>query len=74
MSICQIPLKVAYACSVHKIQGITLDYVEIDLQDIFEAGQAYVALSRVKTLSGLSIRNFNVESIFSNKKARKLFY
>ena len=73
LSICQIPLKVAYACSVHKIQGITLDYVEIDLQDIFEAGQAYVALSRVKTLSGLSIRNFNVESIFSNKKARKFY-
>lgn len=73
LSICQIPLKVAYACSVHKIQGITLDYVEIDLQDIFEAGQAYVALSRVKTLVGLSLKNFNVESIFSNKKARKFY-
>ena len=73
LSICQIPLKVAYACSVHKIQGITLDYVEIDIQDIFEAGQAYVALSRVKTLAGLSIRNFNVENIFSNKKARKFY-
>ena len=73
LSICQIPLKVAYACSVHKIQGITLDYVEIDMQDIFEAGQAYVALSRVKTLAGLSIKNFNVENIFSNKKARKFY-
>jgi ATP-dependent DNA helicase PIF1 len=57
----QIPLKVAFAVSAHKVQGITIDYSEVDLVNIFEFGQAYVALSRCRTLEGLSIINLNKE-------------
>ena len=73
MNIKQIPLKVAYAVSIHRSQGLTLDYVEIDMDGIFEDGQGYVALSRVKTLEGLSIKNLKTGNIFANKKALQFY-
>jgi len=62
----QIPLKIAYATTIHKSQGSSLDYVEIDLTDIFDYGQAYVALSRVKKIEGLSIISIDYDKIVAH--------
>ena len=69
LRIVQIPLKLAYALTVHRAQGCSLDYAEIDLSNTFEYGMAYVALSRVKKLDGLSIIDINFDKIKANEKA-----
>ena len=58
-SISQIPLKLAYAITVHKSQGMTLDAARIDLRKAFVEGMGYVALSRVRRLDGLSLIGIN---------------
>lgn len=63
----QIPLINAWAVTIHKSQGCTLDSVVIDIgRGIFTPGQAYVALSRVRTLEGLFIQNFIKEKIYAD--------
>lgn len=65
----QMPLRIAYACTVHKSQSITLDYAIVNLSNTFAFGQAYVALSRVKNMEGLSIINIDYSRIQANPKA-----
>jgi len=55
----QIPLRLAWAITVHKSQGMSLDSARIDLKSTFEFGQGYVAISRVRTLSGLHLDGVN---------------
>lgn len=64
----QFPLRLAYGITIHKSQGMTLDEVFIDFNRIFEYGQAYVALSRVKSLEGLYLKGFNPQKIMANPR------
>ena len=74
VGVSQIPLILSWAITIHKSQGATLDRCIIDIGDgVFEAGQSYVALSRIKSLAGVSISSYDVSKILVNKRV-KLFY
>ena len=69
ISIFQIPLILAWGITIHKAQGLTLDKAIIDIgKDLFEAGQMYVALSRIKSLEGVYLKEFNINNLKINYK------
>lgn len=60
----QYPLRVAYAITIHKSQGMTIPYVHVVLTNCFAPGQAYVALSRAKTMEGLFVTGLTDSKVF----------
>ncbi len=69
-----MPLKLAYAITIHKSQGQTLDYIQIDLgKNIFENGMAYVALSRAKTLKSIYLSKLDMSAFKVNNEVIKFY-
>ena len=74
IGISQIPLILAWALTIHKSQGVSLDMAEIDVGNgIFECGQTYVALSRVRSLDGLYLKSFNKRKIMTSSKVKQFY-
>tara|TARA_X000000368_G_scaffold234517_2_gene185269 strand:- start:3400 stop:4755 length:1356 start_codon:yes stop_codon:yes gene_type:complete len=74
VAVSQIPLIYAWAITIHKSQGLSLDAAIMDIgTNIFEYGQTYVALSRVRNLKGLYLSNFDYTKISANPKVKKFY-
>jgi hypothetical protein len=73
----QIPLKLAYALSIHKAQGMTIDLLDVNLASVFEYGQVYVALSRGTALSRCRVTGFDARNVKAHPRViafyRKLY-
>ena len=70
----QVPLILAWAITIHKAQGVTLELARIDAgSSIFESGQTYVALSRVKSLDGLFLSALDPQKIRVKTKVKHFY-
>lgn len=68
-SFIQFPVKLGYAITIHKSQGMSIDYLEVNLGKCFADGMAYVALSRARKYDGLRVTNWKPSAVKCNKKA-----
>jgi ATP-dependent DNA helicase PIF1 len=68
-----IPLKLAWAITVHKAQGMSIDYVKIDVSKVFMEGQTYVALSRARNEQGLDLRGFDPKKVRADRRALEFY-
>lgn len=66
--VCCIPLKLAWALSIHKSQGQSITHLEVNLSNVFAEGQAYVALSRATSLDGLVVKGYSQQSVKVNPR------
>ena len=66
----QFPVKLCWACTIHKVQGLTLDAIIVSFERHYECGQAYVALSRAKTLDRLYISQFDEKKLKCSTKVK----
>jgi len=74
VGVSQVPLILSWAITIHKSQGASLDAAEIDAgSGIFECGQTYVALSRVKSLEGLYLTSFDPKKVLIKKKVKEYY-
>jgi ATP-dependent DNA helicase PIF1 len=70
----QIPLILSWAITIHKAQGMSLDYIQTDIGNtIFEYGQVYVVLSRIKNIEGLSLNNIDYSKIKAHPKVLRYY-
>jgi ATP-dependent DNA helicase PIF1 len=69
----QVPLILAWALSIHKAQGQTLERVKVDLGRVFEKGQAYVALSRATSMAGLQVLRFDPKKVNAHERVRTFY-
>ncbi len=69
----QVPLILAWALSIHKAQGQTLERVKVDLGKVFEKGQAYVALSRATSMAGLQVLRFDPKKVNAHDRVRTFY-
>lgn len=69
----QIPLRLSWAITIHKSQGMSLDYLKVDCSRSFEAGQAYVALSRARSIEGLQVLSFDARKCWCDPKVVEFY-
>ncbi len=69
----QVPLVLSWAISIHKSQGQTLERVRVDLNKVFENGQAYVALSRATSAQSLQVIGFRKDKVMCHEKVKKFY-
>lgn len=69
----QYPVSLAWATTIHKAQGATLDCVIADIRNLWESGQAYVAMSRTKTAEKFYVLNWNARSVLLDPQVRKFY-
>jgi ATP-dependent DNA helicase PIF1 len=68
-----LPLILAWALSIHKAQGQTLQRVTVDLRKVFEKGQAYVALSRATCQEGLQVKGFDKRKVMAHPRVAEFY-